>query len=465
MVPQVIAWATRRGLVDDASKSHRKLHAADVPRLGGVAIVVGFFVPLIALFFYRTDIGDKLFVEQPSLALTFLLGGGLIALLGLYDDLRGASPKLKLALQLVAAIVPVALGVQIESINLPMLPMIELSWTAIPITILWIVGITNALNLIDGLDGLAGGVALFGLAPVIIIAVSGGNHLPALVASCLAGAVLGFLVFNFHPARIFMGDTGSMFLGYILATLSVVATQKSYTAVSMLTPVLALGLPLLDTSMAIGRRAWFGQSLFTGDKEHIHHRLLRSGLDHRGTVLFLYGFAAVLSTVSIAIQFMREGDRAVLLLASALLCMLLLGRAGYIQEVGATGTAGLRERNKLVRSFAKDLAAHIAAAQEVEALATAVAQLAHAAGAVEVRMALVGDDIPVRTWSWDAGEVGPGEHVDFPLSGERGGDLGTVTLVWPADDAVRDKTIPDLERGLQALAEAVDDAPPERASA
>lgn len=449
-IPIVIRVARRRGLVDAAGASHRKLHAEDVPRLGGVAIVLGFYAPILALSLYATDVGGLLIVEQPALATTILVGGGMVALLGLYDDLFGTSPRLKFAVQIGAALLACALGVQIDHLSLPLLPRLELGWFAVPITVLWIVGITNALNLIDGLDGLAGGVAMFGLAPLLVMTLSSGNYLAALIVTCLAGGILGFLMFNFHPARIFMGDTGSMFLGFVLGAMSVVATQKSQIAVSMLTPVLALGLPLLDTTLAIGRRAWYGQSLFTGDREHIHHRLMRSGLDHRRTVLVLYGFAALLSAAGVAVQFLRDGESLLLFLVSALLCSLLIGRAGYLDVVSATDAGAIRERNTLVRGLVKAAETHLPAQLALDEVGSAFAEIAHAAGAHRVRL-VPEHGGPERAWCWQP-DADDAVVQRFGVRDPAGNQVATAHVAWPDAASFHETCMPGLEQGLTAIA-------------
>jgi UDP-GlcNAc:undecaprenyl-phosphate GlcNAc-1-phosphate transferase len=459
--PAMIALATRNGVVDDAAASHRKVHAAEIPRLGGVAIVLAFYAPFLGLWAYSTKVGDAVLRDAHITA--GLLGGGLvIAALGLYDDLRDASPKLKLGVQFAVAVALVAGGFLIDRVDLPFLPMIDLGLLGPLITIAWIVGVTNAVNLIDGLDGLAAGIALFALLPMAVLAVSKGNLVLALVCCCLAGAVLGFLVFNFHPARIFMGDTGSMFLGFTLAVVTVATSHKGRVAVAMLTPVLALGLPILDTLLAIARRAWFGQSLFSGDRGHIHHRLLDLGISHRNTVLVMYWVAAAFAMLGLGVHFNRDRESALLFLLSLVIAAVLLRKIGYLalpetfgNEIGQA--SAIRERNRLVREALPLLEARAAHSARVDDIAASAAALAWSAGACQASLDLHGDDpsAPRRSWTWDA-VLHDSELVTqrFLLRTAGGRTLGTLQVSWTVA-AYHASVLPNVDAACRAIAERV----------
>jgi UDP-GlcNAc:undecaprenyl-phosphate GlcNAc-1-phosphate transferase len=462
--PVIIAFARRRGLVDAAGASHRKVHAEDIPRLGGVAIVTGFYAPIVGLSLYSTKVGDSL-LEAPDLAWGLLGGGFAIALLGLYDDLYGASPKLKLAVQLAVATWIWWLGFRIERIDLPFLPMFDLGILSLPVTLLWIAGVTNAVNLIDGLDGLAAGIALFGLVPVVSLALFKGNLLLGLIGCALSGSLLGFLVFNFHPARIFMGDTGSMFLGFVLAVTTVHTSTKGRVAVSMLMPILALGLPILDTLLAIGRRAWFGQSLFVGDRQHIHHRLMSLGLSHRNTVLVMYGVAATWALLSIAVALNRDFTSGLVLVVSVVITSVLLRKIGYLSIPASVGgeiamVAALRERNRLVKDALPLIQARLDAHRSIDLVSAAAAELAHAAGASWARLDVLAGfpGEPVRSWEWPSlrvdDESDPRE-MNFPLVTRDGRRIGRLTLGWRHARTFHDGVIPRLEEGCAALAAAM----------
>ncbi|NNF67982.1 MAG: undecaprenyl/decaprenyl-phosphate alpha-N-acetylglucosaminyl 1-phosphate transferase, partial [Gammaproteobacteria bacterium] len=253
--------AKRRGSVEAPDASFRKIHNEDTPRVGGIAIVIAFYLPLVGLFAVNSVTG-AFFTEDTTLAVGLLLGALPIVLLGLYDDLVGAGAVEKFAVQLAVAIGLYGIGFRIEIISMPLDQTLSLGIFSLPVTILWIVGLINALNLIDGLDGLAGGVAVFAAATIFAVAFAHGNLLMMLFMATLAGAVLGFLYFNFNPATIFMGDTGSLFLGYVIAVTSLQTSTKGAATVALLTPVLALGLPILDTAIAFIRRMLRGQNPF-----------------------------------------------------------------------------------------------------------------------------------------------------------------------------------------------------------
>ncbi|NJK88168.1 MAG: undecaprenyl/decaprenyl-phosphate alpha-N-acetylglucosaminyl 1-phosphate transferase [Myxococcales bacterium] len=288
--PVVIAAAHHYGWLD-VPRDARKIHRRPVPRLGGISVVLAFMTPLLGLGVYYNGVSEVLYADGAKVA-AFFLGCSLIVGLGIWDDVKGADAKLKLAVQSLAAAVLWVAGIRIELLGVPLGGSLELAWISFPLTWLWLVGVTNALNLIDGLDGLAAGVSL--IASVVLFTVALNDHavLMCLVMACLAGALLGFLYFNFNPARIFLGDSGSMFLGFVLAAVSIWTHRKGATAAALLIPIMALGLPLLDTTLAFVRRVLKKMSPFDADREHVHHRLLDLGLSHRNAVLTLYTASA-----------------------------------------------------------------------------------------------------------------------------------------------------------------------------
>ena len=281
LTPAVRVLAEQLGAVD--LPGGRRIHEQPTPRMGGLAIAAGFFGA--ALFFAR--------LSGPILAL--LLGGALVVLMGAADDARGLSPLWKLALQSLAALTAMRCGVRIEALSLPSaaLPFLPLGRLSGPVTLLWLVGCTNAVNLIDGLDGLAAGVSLISSLTLFEAALLAGEPNAALLLAALAGACLGFLPRNVHPAEIFMGDAGSQFLGFVLGCVSVIGTLKLQTALTFSVPLLALSLPLADTACAFFRRLLRGQSPFRADRGHFHHRLLALGFSQRQAALLLYGASAL----------------------------------------------------------------------------------------------------------------------------------------------------------------------------
>jgi len=281
VVPFVRKMCLNQGFYD--LPGERKIHKKPIPRLGGIAIWVGTILSLITVVLLQ---GQYPFGNSIS---AILAGGSIMFLLGIVDDTYGLSAKFKFFVQIGAALVAFLLGVQINFINLPFLDAnIMLGLWSLPITILWIVGLSNAFNFIDGVDGLAGTLGMAGAVTLGIIALVATPPHPTCTLLCfiLAGAIMGFLVFNYNPARIFMGDSGSLFMGFLLATLSVVGVMKSVTFTIFL-PVFVLVVPIFDICFATIRRLLKGKNPFTPDAEHLHHKLLRAGFSHNKTVLAL----------------------------------------------------------------------------------------------------------------------------------------------------------------------------------
>jgi UDP-GlcNAc:undecaprenyl-phosphate GlcNAc-1-phosphate transferase len=290
--PLVSRLAFKIGAIDRPNK--RKVHDRLMPRLGGLAIFVGFVIA-------------SLFLVGGSSKITgLLLGSTIILILGIVDDTRGVSPKIKLLGQLLAAAVVVAFGIQIQFVNNPFNGYFYLGDLSIPFTLFWIVAVTNAVNLIDGLDGLASGVSTIALLTFALISFQMGQTTVSLLAFALAGAIIGFLRYNFYPAKIFLGDSGSMFLGFMVSVLSVFGLLKGVTVVTFVIPIIVLGVPIFDTCFAIFRRCREHKPIFQADKKHIHHRLLSYGLSHRQAVLVIY-FISLFFSVS-ALLMLRGSD-------------------------------------------------------------------------------------------------------------------------------------------------------------
>ncbi|MCP3104745.1 undecaprenyl/decaprenyl-phosphate alpha-N-acetylglucosaminyl 1-phosphate transferase [Myxococcus sp. K15C18031901] len=368
---QALAW----GWLDQANSS-RKVHVRPIPRLGGVGIVAGFFAPLCALFLVDSGVGYH-FRVHTDLVVGLFVGGAAIAALGLYDDLRGAGARLKFSVQFAVAFGLYALGFRIEVIANPFGPELTLGALSLPFTVLWMVGVVNALNLIDGLDGLAGGVAFFGVSTNFILSLARGDVLMCLLMAALAGAILGFLVFNFNPASIFMGDTGSMFLGFVLAAVSIKTSTKSGTAVAMFVPVMALGLPIMDTLLAVVRRSLLGRPLFSADKEHIHHRVMsRWVLSHRSTVLVLYALCGLFTLTALGLNFANSAQSALLLCGMGVVIFVLMRKLGYLDLGRAGDMQQVRQRNIRLRSVVKDVTAAIRSTHSLQEVWSAVRPLA-----------------------------------------------------------------------------------------
>jgi UDP-GlcNAc:undecaprenyl-phosphate GlcNAc-1-phosphate transferase len=264
----------------------RKIHKYPIPRLGGVAIWVGFMLALgvISLLQWNRDLSSAL----PGV----LTGGSIIFILGLFDDLFNLSPYLKLLIQFVAALVAFGLGVQISNLDLPGAQLLVLNALSFPVTVIWLVGLMNAMNFIDGIDGLAAGVTTISALTLTVVAIFTNQPSSALLAALLAGASLGFLVYNFHPAKIFMGDSGALFCGFVLACIAVTGVLKTKVVV-MLLPMFVLSVPLIDITYSVFRRILRGQNPFLPDADHIHHQFLKAGIGQIKTVTYLYSLCVV----------------------------------------------------------------------------------------------------------------------------------------------------------------------------
>lgn len=280
----VIRWgALRCGRVD--LPSARKVHQTPIVRLGGLAIFTGTLTAAFCL--WQVDGFNSFPSKNHQEIWVMLLGGSAYFLLGFLDDLYGLSPKFRLLCQFIIAILVWSLGVRIDFITVPTMGIIHLGWLSFPITLVWIAGMVNAINWIDGLDGLASGVSAIAALITAGICLFIGEPLVALLAMCLVGSLCGFLVYNFNPACIFMGDGGSYFIGFMLAVISITAMVKGTIAITI--PFIVLAVPILDMILVIIVRLIRRESPFEADKRHLHHRLLKVGLSHRWAVLFIYG--------------------------------------------------------------------------------------------------------------------------------------------------------------------------------
>ncbi len=283
----------------------RKLHSRPIPRVGGIAIAFSYAVALLLLIFVAPH-GMRIFIRHKVLLLSLLAPAGLVFATGLLDDLKGLRPRAKLAGQAAAAVLAVALGARLTLVNgHPASP-----WITIPLSIFWLLACSNALNLIDGLDGLASGVALFATLTTLLAAVLQGNTGLVMATIPLAGCLLAFLRYNFNPASVFLGDCGSLTIGFLLGCFGLIWSQKSATFLGMAAPMMVLALPLIDVSLAISRRYMSKRPIFQADRGHIHHRLLALGFTPRHAALILYGvcgLAAALSLLQSVLSYRFQG--------------------------------------------------------------------------------------------------------------------------------------------------------------
>lgn len=290
--PVVRSLAHKVGAMD-VPKDNRRMHKVPIPRMGGLAIFFGFMLSVL------------IFVPMTISLRAMLLGAVIIVILGIFDDIYALPAKLKFVVQIVAALVAVLGGNVISTISNPNIfssnPYWNLGILSIPVTVIWIVAITNSVNLIDGLDGLACGVSTISSLTMLVIALAVADPEVALLMAALAGGCIGFLPYNLNPAKIFMGDTGSTFLGYILAVVSIQGLFKFYTIISFVVPFLMLGLPIFDTCFAFFRRIAHGQSPMSPDRSHIHHRLIDMGFSQKQAVAVLYVISAILGLSAVVL--------------------------------------------------------------------------------------------------------------------------------------------------------------------
>ena len=308
--PIVKSLAQKWGAVD-VPKDGRRMHDHPIPRMGGLAIFLGFLLSVILFLPFLGDMGISPQIRG------MLLGAVIIVVLGILDDIYALPALPKLIVQIVAAVIAVGCGNLITVISNPNVFSSELywelGWLSYPVTVVWIVGVTNAVNLIDGLDGLACGVSTISSMTMLVIALAMAEPEVAVLMAALAGACLGFLPYNMNPAKIFMGDTGSTFLGYVLGVVSIQGLFKYYMLISFVVPFLLLGLPIFDTCFAFIRRIAHGQSPMHADRSHIHHRLIDMGLSQKQAVAVLYIIAAILGLSAVVLTTLSP-VRAMLLL-------------------------------------------------------------------------------------------------------------------------------------------------------
>lgn len=309
ITPVVAELARRVGAMDEPEA--RKMHAVATPRLGGVAIFFGVLIPSLIL----------LSNQGPVRAI--LLGASLITMVGVLDDVRGTRPLVKLGLQVGVALILVLYGVHVETLSIPGLGILVLGWVGIPFTVLWVVALMNIVNFIDGMDGLAAGVCAISSVTFAVIAVSLGRLDMGILAALVAGSTLGFLWHNFHPATIFMGDSGSLLLGFLLAAITLQGFLKGVATVALVIPLLVLGIPIFDTGFAILRRVKNRRPIHVADRGHIHHRFSNLGYSQRQTVAIIYAWSGLMSVVALAMRFAPLWLTAVLSAVAAVVSFIL----------------------------------------------------------------------------------------------------------------------------------------------
>ncbi|AGK55725.1 glycosyl transferase family protein [Bacillus sp. 1NLA3E] len=329
LTPLIKKLAFKIGATDKPNQ--RKVHQKIMPRLGGLAIYISFILGIVII---RPNLNFNLPLLHPNdyVHLAILLGSLIIIITGAIDDVKEISPRVKLLGQILASLVVIILGdIKVEFINLPFGGQLDFGMLSIPFTMVWIIGITNAINLIDGLDGLAAGVSSIALFSIAGMAFLMGSPYVMVVALIAAVSTLGFLVFNFHPAKIFMGDTGALFLGFLISVLSLLGF-KNVTFISLVIPVIILGVPISDTFFAIIRRLVNKQPLSAPDKSHLHHCLLRAGYSHKQTVLLIYAMSAIFGLAAFIFSQATIRGSVLILLTIIIIIEVFVEKIGLVKD-------------------------------------------------------------------------------------------------------------------------------------
>jgi UDP-GlcNAc:undecaprenyl-phosphate GlcNAc-1-phosphate transferase len=386
-------FSIRIGAMD--TPSERKVHRSPIPSMGGLAIVIAFMIPVVGILLSYGQTNTKISANTLRI-IALLIGGVGIVALGIIDDTKGVRARYKFIVQIGIAVGVWLVGFQFGRIGLPFIGSVEFPWWLdLPISVLWIAGIINAINIIDGLDGLAAGVTFFAASTNFFVSINTGNLLGAIFSATIAGASIGFLLFNWNPATVFMGDTGSMFLGYILATTSLFASHKTSTALGIMIPVIALGVPVIDTLISMLRRIIMKQPIFTADKGHLHHRLLRAGLTQRRAVLVIYTLCIVFSAIAIAMTAAKDITATVVLGVMAVVVFGIVRFFGFFNFSRAVSSLQQSRMVKELRPKISDFTARdLSALQSVDEVWNALLDLSRQCSFKEVSWRIIGTNHP-----------------------------------------------------------------------
>lgn len=438
LTPLVRALAIRFGVLDRPGK--RKIHQGLTPRLGGTAVLLALILPFWGFYLFGNFLAREIEHSlNPFLGLT--VGSLIVFGIGVWDDIQRLPPWPKLVVEVCASLTAYAFGLRIELLTNPFGFSWDVSWLSLPLTVIWLVGITNAMNLADGIDGLAAGIAAFAAAVLFFMTVPTVYTLVPFLAAALAGASLGFLCYNFSPATIFLGDSGSLFLGFFLGGLSLWASEKSTIAFALLIPVIALGLPILDMIYAVLRRWHRGVSIGQADRDHIHHKLLEKGYSHRKAVILLYGVNLLLASAAGLLLLTRNSLAAHVIIVLGMIIVLGSRFLGYFRFWG-TGS-GLMQRWKegqrlryldfrirwLLRAFEKE--------KRLQERWLLLGELFEEMRIDKALLTLNPSERDVWVWTSSKGETpdGPTASITIPLMG-REGQEGRLMIQWGHKEGV-----------------------------
>jgi len=403
MTPVIIRIARRFRIA--AIPGHRHMHETPTSHIGGVAIFVSMLCMTVPVLFLSNVIGEAFRGILPQVVV-LLTASGFMFLVGLVDDLKSAGVKarVKLAAQFAASVAVCAAGIRIESVVVPGWFAVDFGWFSWPLTLIWLVGITNAVNLTDGLDGLAAGISAIACGVIAVFAVHSGNVVMAVLMLALLGSLTGFLFFNFNPAKIFMGDCGSMFLGFTIASSSVLCSTKSPVLVGLALPALALGIPIFDTLFAILRRFLERRSIFSADRGHFHHRLVDAGLDHRHAVIAIYVVTLIAAGLGMLMMVIQNGNSLIIFMGVLLFQLIVFRSVGYMRVKDLIG--GLQRKYAIsnreqeeVRRF-EDSQLHFRRVLTFSQWWQAISAAAEKMDFLSIHLAITNRDGSHRTLSW-----------------------------------------------------------------
>lgn len=457
LTPAVIVVARRLNLYDP--RGDRKMHTRPVPRIGGIAIVLSMMSVSVTAALLDELLGGPFAEARHQLFLLFATSG-LVFLVGVVDDVRGLAARWKLLAQIIAAGILCAAGVRIQNIVLFGLDFGYLGW---PITILWIVGITNAINLIDGLDGLSAGIAVATCGVITAFSLFTGQVAMGLLSLALLGSLGGFLVFNFNPARIFMGDSGSMFLGFFLASASLVTATKVATLMGLLLPALAMGLPIFDMLLTVLRRVLDRQSVFAADRGHLHHRLVDSGLKHHHAVILLYVVTLLVTGLAVLMMWLRTGGEVLLVLICLAVLLSVFRIAGVLRfrSMYAQVQRNLA-RQRVIRAERKEfetLRLRFRAAWTYDQWWRAVRRMARRMGFARVCLRFADEQGQGREELYAnprrADDDRPMMSLTIPVGCFDGGETGSIAIDVPVEESIE-----TIGRRISLFGRLLDEHPP-----
>ncbi len=403
LTPRLRDFAIKLNWVDEVGG--RKIHTQPIPRVGGIAVLISTLIPMLSLYLWDNDI-SRAFWGDVELLLGLAGGLGVIAVVGILDDLKGVSAVVKLGAQVLAASVAYFAGIHIDVLGLPFVGLVQLGWLSYGVTVFWFVLAINAINLIDGMDGLASSVVSLAAGTLFLMCLIEDKAVACLILVSMLGGLGGFLRFNLNPASIFLGDTGSMSLGFILSVISVHFTQKSSAVFSLVAALLILGLPIFDLGMAIVRRALAGKRIFTADQYHIHHILLRKGYSQNQSVLLLIVGAIAFEGLALAHIFI--GDK----LDALVLLSVMVGLAIAVRALGYHKIIFNQRRNTVMKKVQSE---GLTALDTMSTLTQALAEVETPNDAMEILKKIVSE------MHWDVSIEVDGESRVHLQSIERNG--------------------------------------------